>query len=115
MIMEATTPKDSLTPRDRLIVALDLATPDKNRALIDKLGDEVSFYKVGWRLFLSAGMPFLQDLRSSGKKVLLDLKMDAISEAIQSARSVVAGQAEIGLRHVVLIVVPVLMQAGATH
>lgn len=45
-----------VVPREeRLIVALDVADPAEARALVELLGDSVSFYKVGMELFMAGG------------------------------------------------------------
>ena len=36
-----------MTARDALIVALDVENIEAARALVDKLGDSVGFYKIG--------------------------------------------------------------------
>ena len=38
----------------RIIAALDVHTPEDMKQLVEKLGDSVSFYKVGMELFYSA-------------------------------------------------------------
>ena len=45
----------AIPARERLIFALDVPTVDEARRLADRLGDSVSFYKVGLELFLSGG------------------------------------------------------------
>lgn len=80
---------------DRLIVALDTPTLDHATELVSSLGDSVSFYKVGWRLFLQGGLPFVASIRSRGKRVFLDLKMDDIGETIETAVSVLKGNADL--------------------
>ena len=42
--------------RDRLIVALDVESVEAARALISKLGDSVSFYKIGLELAYAGGL-----------------------------------------------------------
>ncbi len=60
--------------RDRLIVALDVSTRAEAVALIERLGDSVRFYKIGWQLFMSGEwMQLFDDLR--GKRVFVDLKI----------------------------------------
>lgn len=71
--------------RDRLIVALDYADTAEARELTIKLDGVVSFYKIGWDLFLAGGVPFVQELFSHGNKVFLDLKMDDIPETVKRA------------------------------
>lgn len=68
--------------RNRLIVALDVATMAEVRQLVENLGDAVSYYKVGMQLFYSVGMECLSYLREQGKDVFLDLKMHDIPNTV---------------------------------
>jgi orotidine-5'-phosphate decarboxylase len=74
-----------IPPRDRLIVALDLPDVAAAEAMVEKLGDAVSFYKVGFELALAGGIPFTQALARSGKKVFLDLKLHDIANTVARA------------------------------
>ena len=51
----------NIAPRDRLIVALDLPDVAAAEAMIARLGDSVTFYKIGYQLGLcrrvAAGPP----------------------------------------------------------
>lgn len=85
MLNERASETPSISSRSRLIVALDAPSFEANRAVVEALGDEAVFYKVGWRLFLQAGMDFVRELRAAGKEVFLDLKMDDIAETITTA------------------------------
>ena len=73
------------TPGERLIVALDFDGPGPALGLVDRLGDLVSFYKVGWQLFIGAGFPFVRELGVRGKKVFLDVKMNDIEATVEAA------------------------------
>ncbi|CVK19842.1 orotidine-5'-phosphate decarboxylase [Sporomusa sphaeroides] len=68
--------------RNRLIVALDVASMADVRQLVETLGDAVSYYKVGMQLFYSVGMECLTYLREQGKDVFLDLKMHDIPNTV---------------------------------
>ena len=68
--------------RDRLIVPLDLPSVEAAEAMIGKLGDSVTFYKIGYQLACAGGLPLAQKLAGSGKKVFLDLKMHDIGNTI---------------------------------
>ena len=69
---------------DRLIVALDLPDLDQARALVSRLGDAVSFYKVGMWLFFERGVEaFIDELIAAGKQVFLDYKMYDIGETVR--------------------------------
>ena len=71
-----------IAPRDRLIVALDLPSVEAAEAMIGKLGDSVTFYKIGYQLAYAGGLPLVQKLAGSGKKVFLDLKMHDIGNTV---------------------------------
>jgi orotidine-5'-phosphate decarboxylase len=71
-----------IAPRDRLIVALDLPSVEAAEAMIGKLGDSVTFYKIGYQLAYAGGPPLVSRLAGSGKKVFLDLKMHDIGNTI---------------------------------
>jgi orotidine-5'-phosphate decarboxylase len=71
-----------IDPRDRLIVPLDLPSVEAAEAMISKLGDSVTFYKIGYQLAYAGGLPLAQKLAGSGKKVFLDLKMHDIGNTI---------------------------------
>ena len=60
---------------DRLIVALDFHTMEDVKSLVEKLGESVSYYKVGMELFYSVGGEVVRWLRGQGKHVFLDLKL----------------------------------------
>ncbi|MCP4737055.1 MAG: orotidine-5'-phosphate decarboxylase, partial [Bosea sp.] len=71
-----------IAPRDRLIVALDLPSVEAAEAMVGKLGDSVTFYKIGYQLAYAGGLPLVQKLAGSGKKVFLDLKMHDIGNTV---------------------------------
>lgn len=94
MLSESKTGIDELHhARQRLIVALDCPSQVIALNLVDILGDDVVFYKVGWRLFLQGGMALLEEIVNRGKDVFLDLKMDDIEETIESAVSEIGDRA----------------------
>jgi len=72
--------------RERLIVALDVPSAAEARALIERLGDAVCFYKIGLELFTSGGyFELLQWLAQRGHKVFADLKLHDIPETVRRA------------------------------
>jgi orotidine-5'-phosphate decarboxylase len=72
--------------RERLIVALDVPTAADARALVEKLGDAVCFYKIGLELFTSGGYFELLDwLAARNKQVFADLKFYDIPETVRRA------------------------------
>jgi orotidine-5'-phosphate decarboxylase len=71
-----------IAPRDRLIVALDLPEVASAEAIIARLGDSVTFYKIGYQLAYAGGLPLVRQLVSTGKKVFTDLKMHDIGNTV---------------------------------
>lgn len=83
----------SIDPRERLIVALDVATVAEARALVERLGDAACFYKVGLELFTSGGYFELIDwLAARGNKVFADLKFYDIPETVRRAVANLSGR-----------------------
>lgn len=74
----------------RMIVALDVPTADEARALVDRLGESVSFYKVGLELFAGDGMTLARELRAQGRQVFLDWKLHDIGATVQRATAALA-------------------------
>ena len=78
-----------LEPRDRLIVALDVSSVEAAQAMVAKLGDAVSFYKIGYQLAYAGGLAYAQTLAGAGKRVFLDLKLHDIGNTVaQGVKSV---------------------------
>jgi orotidine-5'-phosphate decarboxylase len=77
---------NAVPARDRLIVALDVPTTGEARALVERLGNAVRFYKVGLELFTSGGyFELLEWLVARGNKVFADLKLYDIPETVRRA------------------------------
>ena len=83
---------DTLVKADpRLIIPLDLPTVAEARAIVEALGDTVSFYKVGLELFATGGgMTFASELKAAGKQVFLDWKLHDIGTTVQRSAAVLA-------------------------
>jgi orotidine-5'-phosphate decarboxylase len=71
-----------IAPKDRLIVALDLPGVAAADAMVARLGDSVNFYKIGYQLAYSGGLPFTRELVNAGKKVFVDLKLHDIGNTV---------------------------------
>jgi orotidine-5'-phosphate decarboxylase len=71
-----------LDPRERLIVALDVASVAEAEALVARLGESVSFYKIGYQLAFAGGIDFARVLAGAGKRVFLDLKLHDIGNTV---------------------------------
>ncbi len=76
--------------RDKLIVALDLPNVAQAQEMVDRLGDSVSFYKIGMELTYGGGLNLVKALVSQGKKVFLDLKLHDIPHTVEMATARVA-------------------------
>ena len=98
-----------ISPRDRLIVALDLANAKAAEAMVAELGDTVSFYKIGLELTYGGGIGLAQDLIKSGKQVFLDLKFHDIPNTVARATEQVA---EIGATFLTVHAFPQTMKAA---
>jgi orotidine-5'-phosphate decarboxylase len=71
---------------DRLIVALDLPDAVSGLALADRLGDEVSFYKIGLGMLTGGGLALARELKDErGKRVFLDMKLFDIGATVEAA------------------------------
>ena len=68
--------------KDRLIVALDLPSVERAEEMVGKLGDSVSFYKIGYQLAYAGGLPLVRKLADQGKKVFIDLKLHDIGNTV---------------------------------
>jgi orotidine-5'-phosphate decarboxylase len=72
-----------MTADPRLIVPLDLPTVAEARAMVERLGDAVSFYKIGLELLATGGMALAGELKASGKQVFLDWKLHDIGATVE--------------------------------
>jgi len=75
---------EQLSPAERIIVPLDVATEDAAIALIEQL-PQVTFWKVGLELFVSCGPAILNILKSHQKRIFLDLKLHDIPNTVAGA------------------------------
>ncbi len=71
-----------MSAKDRLIVALDLSDVAAARAMVKRLGDAVSFYKIGYQLGYAGGLPLIGELADAGKQVFADLKLHDIGNTV---------------------------------
>ena len=71
-----------LEPRERLIVALDVSSVAEAEALIARLGDAVTFYKIGYQLGFAGGLGLAERLAGAGKQVFVDMKLHDIGNTV---------------------------------
>lgn len=79
-----------LSPAERIIVPLDVASPDAAIALVEQL-PQVQFWKVGLELFVSSGPAILENLKARQKRIFLDLKLHDIPNTVAGACRAAAG------------------------
>ena len=72
-----------MSAKDRLIVALDVATLAEEEKALRELGGTVSFFKVGNQLFTAAGPRAVEAIKKTGAKVFLDLKYHDIPNTVE--------------------------------
>jgi orotidine-5'-phosphate decarboxylase len=74
-----------LSAKDKLIVALDIETPDKALDLVKELHEVAGMFKVGSQLFTLAGPKIVKDIIALNAKVFLDLKFHDIPHQVAGA------------------------------
>ncbi len=75
---------------DRLICPLDLPSRAQAEALVERLGDSVSFYKIGLELLAVDGMALARDLRRRGRRVFADWKLHDIGATVERSTAAIA-------------------------
>ena len=98
-----------LDARDRLIVALDVPSVKDAEAMVTRLGNSVSFYKVGYQLAFAGGLPFAAGLIAAGKQVFLDLKLHDIGNTVAKG---VESVAQMGATFLTVHAYPQTMKAA---
>lgn len=99
-----------MNARDRLIVALDLPSVADAGAMVEKIGDAATFYKVGYQLAFADGLPFARGLISAGKQVFIDLKLHDIGNTVGKG---VESVAKLGATFLTVHAYPQTMKAAA--
>ncbi len=71
---------------DRLIVAIDVPNALEGLQLAERLGDTVSFYKIGLGMLTGGGLALANELKSEhGKRIFLDMKLFDIGATVEAA------------------------------
>ena len=74
---------------DKIIVALDVPTKRQALELVEKLRDQIAFFKVGLQLYIAEGPEIVRAVSSTGSKAFLDLKLhdipNTVARAVESA------------------------------
>ncbi|MCX8995729.1 orotidine-5'-phosphate decarboxylase [Rhizobiaceae bacterium BDR2-2] len=98
-----------MTARDRLIVGLDVPTLREAETIVSTLGDDITFYKIGYQLLFAGGMGFARELIESEKQVFLDMKLLDIDNTVASG---VENIARMGVSMLTLHAYPKAMRAA---
>jgi len=78
---------------DRLIVALDVPDALAGLKLAERLGDSVSFYKIGLGMLTGGGLALARELKdAAGKRIFLDMKLFDIGNTVEAAVRGLAAQ-----------------------
>ena len=83
-----------MTPRERLIVAVDVPKADAANELVDRLAGRVGLFKLGSQAFTAAGPELVREVVGRGERVFLDLKFHDIPNTVAGA---VASAAQLGV------------------
>ena len=71
---------------ERLIVALDVPNIVQGMELASRLGDSVSFYKIGLGMLTGGGLALANELKQEhGKRIFLDMKFFDIGATVEAA------------------------------
>lgn len=71
---------------DRLIVALDVPNVVQGLDLAQRIGDAVSFYKIGLGMLTGGGLALANELKQEhGKRIFLDMKFFDIGATVEAA------------------------------
>lgn len=84
-----------ISPRDRLIVALDFPTKSKALALASVLSGVVATYKIGLQLYTAEGPSIVREIAATDAKIFLDLKLHDIPSTVAKA---VTAAGELGVQ-----------------
>src|SRR5436190_19438914 len=88
-------PSSTISPRDRLILALDFPTKAKALALVSSLAGAIGTYKIGLELYTAEGPEIIRAVAATGANIFLDLKLHDIPSTVAKA---VAAAGELGVR-----------------
>lgn len=84
--MPDATDRQTTRADDRLIMALDVPNVIAGLDMAGRIGDAVSFYKIGLGMLASGGMALANELKAEhGKRIFLDLKLFDIGATIEAA------------------------------
>ncbi len=69
--------------REKLIIALDVPDTARAKSLVEAIGDQGGFYKIGYQLMPVGGIALAEELSAAGKKVFIDFKFHDIGATVE--------------------------------
>lgn len=72
-----------MTAAEKLIIALDLPALEDAEKIVDSLGADGAFYKIGYQLLPIGGIDLAARLSAAGKKIFLDFKFHDIGATVE--------------------------------
>jgi orotidine-5'-phosphate decarboxylase len=78
-----------MNPKERLIVALDVDSEEKAVDMVERLKNDVRFFKVGFELFSSCGPRIVERIKETDCDIFLDLKFHDIPNTVAKAAATV--------------------------
>lgn len=79
-----------MSASDRLIVALDVPSPEEACELVNRIGDHAGVYKIGLELLFAGGAELARRLSGEGHKVFIDAKLLDIPHTVERATANIA-------------------------
>ncbi len=99
-----------MSNNNRIIIALDLPEVGSARRMVETLGEDGTFYKIGYELAFVGGLDLVQELTAAGKQVFIDLKLHDIPNTIEKSVRQIAGM---GARFLTVHAYPQTLAAAA--
>lgn len=72
-------------PDNRLIVALDVPNALAGMEMVQRIGPDVGFYKIGLGMLTGGGLALASELKDQGHRVFLDMKLFDIGATVEAA------------------------------
>jgi orotidine-5'-phosphate decarboxylase len=90
-VINNTSPEKPIPLDSRIIFALDVSSEDEAKRWVERLEDQIKFYKVGWQLFLAGWFRIVDWIVNRDLEVMLDLKFFDVPQTVASAVSQLKG------------------------
>lgn len=81
--------KKKISKNEKIILALDTSSLDIAKKLMDEVGGVISYFKVGFELFIAHGWKAVELVKKHNARVFLDLKLHDIPNTVAKAAGVI--------------------------